>query len=285
MAEQSMNQQLQKLNYNNEISIEDPIGDAYLPYSLNLYKDNIKTPEQINHEYIVISLFKNVLSRNPTSSETEKYTKQIINNELDENMLRINLINSVEYRRNMKLQSNEVSADLEYSYAKGDLISYINQLYFKELDTEIPKGMILPLKDIFTYLQNNEYLFRALLNHTNFKLFEKDILDLRMMTKSGISELFAKYFILYDLKMSANDIKRHDIINRVKVPKNPTQSNPTVEKPNNGPVSTIPQTLQNNVNNSAIAEINKNDNTFDQANAAFDRTNPNVISIGSMLRN
>jgi hypothetical protein len=279
MHEQSMNQQLQTLNYNNIISIEDPIGDAYLPYSLNLYKDDVKSPEQINYEYVVISLFKSVFDRNPSKSEIEKYSEQLLNQEVDENMLRIILINSVEYRRNSKLQSNNVYNDLEYSYARGDMISYINQLYFMELDKEIPKSMILPLKDIFTYLQNNEYLFRALLNHTNYNLFQKDIIDLKMMTKSGISELFNKYFILYDLKMAANDIKRHDVINRTKLPKNPTP----VSSENSDPVSTTPSILQNKVSNSSLQEVNKDDTTFDTANGAFDINNPNVIKLGDLM--
>ena len=158
MFEQSINQRLQTMYYNNTISIEDPIGDAFLPYSMNLYKDDVKSPELVNHEYTVISLYKNILNRNPSQSEIEKYSKQMLNQEVDEQMLRIILINSVEYRRNSKLQSNEVHSDLEYSYARGDMISYINQLYFLELDKEIPKSMILPLKDIFTYLQNKNLL-------------------------------------------------------------------------------------------------------------------------------
>jgi len=267
MFEQSINQRLQTMYYNNTISIEDPIGDAFLPYSMNLYKDDVKSPEQVNHEYTVISLYKNILNRNPSQSEIEKYSKQIMNQEVDEQMLRIILINSVEYRRNSKLQSNEVHSDLEYSYARGDMISYINQLYFLELDKEIPKSMILPLKDIFTYLQNNEYLFRALLNNTNYTLFEKDVIDLKMMTKSGISELFNKYFILYDLKIAANDIKRHDIVNRTKLPKNPTtvSSSETV----NTPVSVAPDVLQNKVKSSSIKEVNKDDDIFNKANDIF----------------
>jgi len=189
-----------------------------------------------------------------------------LNQEVDEQMLRIILINSVEYRRNSKLQSNDVHNDLEYSYARGDMISYINQLYFIEIDKEIPKSMILPLKDVFAYLQNNEYLFRALLNNTNYNLFEKDVIDLKMMTKSGISELFNKYFVLYDLKVAANDIKRHDIINRTKLPKNPTVSSP--ETPT-APVSVAPDVLQNKVKSSAIKEVNKNDDIFNKANDIF----------------
>ena len=124
------------------------------------------------------------------------------------------LLNSAEYRRNIKLQSNDVSADMEYSIAKEDMMSYIKRLYFNELGIEPQKGMMLPLKDIYTYLQNNEFLFRAFLIDGKYTLFEKEVLDTRLLTKSRLSEIFEKYYILYDLKLSANDIKRNDILHR-----------------------------------------------------------------------
>jgi len=215
MQEQSLQMNLDQLLYNNHISIEDPISDAYLPYSCNVYDNIIKTPEQNNFEYSIISLFKELLDRNPTASEIEKYSQQFTDNQLDINMLRVNLLNSSEYRRNMKLQNNDVSADIEYSHAKEDMLSYLNKLYFMELDKESPKAMLLPLKDVYIYLQNNEYLFRALLVHRNYHLFEKDVLDTKMLTKAKLSDLFNNYFIPYDLQLSGNDIMRHDYLNKI----------------------------------------------------------------------
>ena len=129
-------------------------------------------------------------------------------------MLRVNVLNSAEYRRNIKLQSNDVHSDMEYSIAKEDMMSYIKRLYFNELGIEPQKGMMLPLKDIYTYLQNNEFLFRAFLIDGKYTSFEKEVLDTRLLTKSRLSEIFEKYYILYDLKLSANDIKRNDILHR-----------------------------------------------------------------------
>lgn len=214
MMEKSFQMQLQQQLYNNVIALEDPISDAYLPYSCNIFNGFIKSPEENNNDYDIISIFKKVLDRNPTSSELLKYNRQMKEGELDASMLKINLINSSEYRRKIKLQSNDVLADVEFKYAKEDLLSYLSRLYYNELEYEIPKQMMLPLKDIFIYLQNNEYLLRALLNHDNYPLFEKDVIDMKLLTKTKLGEYFEKYFILYDLKLSANDIKRHDILER-----------------------------------------------------------------------
>ena len=106
-----------------------------------------------SNEYIIINVFKSVLNRSPNSSEIIRYSEQMENNELDEHLLKIQLMNSTEYRRNVKLQSNDVEADLEYAYAKEDLLTYISKLYFDERNMELPHVMLLPLRDIYVYLQ------------------------------------------------------------------------------------------------------------------------------------
>lgn len=214
MQERSLNMATHRHQYNNKIDIDDPIQDAYLPYKGNNSIFGVKSVEQNNHEYVIISIFKEILDRNPTKVELEKYAKQFGTNDIDESILKINLINSVEYRRNVKLQSNEVAGDIEYEYAKKDLLYIVSSLYFQELEREIPKGMLLPLKDIWTYLQGNQYLFRAFLVDKNYDLFENEILELNLLTKANLSRLIDKYFILYELKLKANDIQRYDVLTR-----------------------------------------------------------------------
>lgn len=246
MQEQSMLLNLQQYQDKNKISIDDPVSDAYLPYSRNVFNTPVKTPEQANYEYMVITMFKNILDRNPSASEIQKYATMLAEGDLDEGLLRINLLNSVEYRRNVALQSNGVSSDMEYSYAKEDLISYISKLYFMELDKEAPKQMLLPLRDMYVFFQSNEYLFRALLIHDKYALFEKDVMSERLLTKSNLSDIFNKYYILYDLKLLANDIKRSDILKRSG---NTSQS--TLEPPVIPVVSITPGTNPMTVDNAS----------------------------------
>lgn len=214
MQERSLNMNMHKHQYNNRIDIDDPIQDSYIPYRENNSGFGLKSIEQNNDEYIIISVFKNVLNRNPTKVELEKFSRQFDQNDIDESTLRINLINSVEYRRNVKLQSNEVSGDIEYEFAKKDLLFIISGLYLQELGKEIPKGMLLPLRDIWLYFQGNQFLFRAFLIDEKYPLFEKEVLELNLLTKANLSRLIDKYFILYDLKLKANDIQRYDVLSR-----------------------------------------------------------------------
>ena len=272
MQEQAMLLNLQQYQDTNKISIEDPVSDAYLPYSRNVFDTPVKTPEQANYEYMVISLFKSVLDRNPSASEIQKYASMLAEGDLDEGLLRINLLNSVEYRRNIALQSNGVSSDMEYSYAKEDLMSYINKLYFMELNKEAPKQMLLPLRDMYVFFQSNEYLFRALLIHEKYVLFEKDVMSTRLLTKSNLSDIFNKYYILYDLKLKANDIKRSDILKRG------GNTNQTIIQPPVIPVvSVIPTT-----NPMTVGDASSNQDTTNKMFSKILKDADNVINLNDI---
>lgn len=274
MQEQAMLLNLQQYQDKNKISIDDPVSDAYLPYSRNVFNTPVKTPEQANYEYMVITMFKNVLDRNPTASEIQKYASMLSEGDLDEGLFRLNLLNTVEYRRNIALQSNGVSSDMEYSYAKEDLISYISKLYFMELDKEAPKQMLLPLRDMYVFLQSNEYLFRALLIHDKYVLFEKDVISTRLLTKANLSEMFSKYYILYDLKLMANDIKRSDIFKRSGKTDQSTLQPPVIPVVSVS-VATNPMTVDNASSNQDITNkmfskiLEDSDNVFNLNDIKF----------------
>jgi hypothetical protein len=246
--------------------IEDPISDANKPYSFNLYEKPsiVQRTDDNQYEYIIIANYKKILNRNPTVSELKMYLDQFKSSEINENLLKIYLLNSTEYVLNVKLQSNEINGDVEYSYAKDDLISIISELYFNELKTEPPQGMLLPLRDIYMYLESNPYIFRALLVHANYAKFEAEVLATKLLKKEYLSIIYDKYFNIYDLKLRANDIKRYDILARDAekqsvntLPSNPTfqgASLETVSDPNIGAGSgakfedTIPSTYVHQLN-------------------------------------
>jgi hypothetical protein len=211
---------------NKDPNMADPISDANMPYSQNIYEKQI-VEKNIN-EYEIITIYKQLLDRNPRSDELEKAILQFGSGELNAELLRTYLLNSTEYSLNVKLQSNTVNDDVEYRYAKEDLILIISRMYFDELKVEPPKRMLLPLKDVFLLLENDKYLFRALLVHTNYKIFEDEVLSSKLMKKENILETFEKYFVLNDLKMKANDIKRYDALNKVN-----TQTQPPAAVPVN----------------------------------------------------
>lgn len=215
-------------NLSGNIEADDPITDAHLPYSFNVYNKDLPHPievqEQNNFEYIIINTYKKILNRNPNEKELVNHILLFKRGELNEDLLRTYLLNSTEYAINSKTQSNDIDADIEYSFAKEDMMIMLSDIYFSELGVEVPKNMLLPLRDIFMYLDNDRYLLRALLINDNYVSFENEVINNRRLKKETILNIFTKYFVLDDIRSRANDIRRYDALNR----QNTSQSRPQI---------------------------------------------------------
>lgn len=201
--------------------INDIVRDTYLPYSRLEYDGNkdiseaggnvdMNSPENNNKKYAIIRLFKDLLYRNPTSRELNTYFRKIVNTQLDLKKLRNLIINSEEYRKVVNLQSNNANSDVVYSNAKVNTVNQISSLYFQELDEEIPKSLISPLKDIYVYFQFNDYLFRALITNQRYSDFKSHILDSKDLKQSDIIDLLEQYYDMVELREKANNILRYD---------------------------------------------------------------------------
>ena len=262
-------------------TLSDPISDAYLPYSLNTYKDDIKTPEDNNNQYLIITLYRELLGRQPTKLELYRIMSKLHNKELDQYTLRTNIINSEEYIRLIKLQSNNVNPELEYSFAKNDLINTIAKIYNNELEKIIPTGMSLPLRDIYIYMQYNKYLFRAMLNHNNYIKFENEILNTDRLKREKLLDIFNTHFILYELTMKANDIKRYDLYNKNIVDNEPKESAPY----NNNMSYDIYNNNDDYIDTANLLSkiVEKSDKIYDKNGSNKNSKNnmkPNILAIG-----
>jgi hypothetical protein len=189
-------------------NIEDPIDDAYLSYSSNIFNQELKSIDDNTYEYTIINTYKTILQRNPSSSELNKNINLFKIKELDEEKLKLQLYNTPEYRRLIKMQNNEVESGLEGALAKEELLTKLSKIYYEERKVDVPRKMLLPLKDTFVHLQFDQYLFRAMLIHINYPKFENDILDAALLTREKLLEFFNKYFELSELKSKANDIRK-----------------------------------------------------------------------------
>lgn len=198
--------------YENIKSFDKPMDDKFLP---DFYKEDIKDINDINLEYNIIATYKTILKRNPTKDEIDKIILRIKKGELIEDEIKIELYNSNEYDRIIKMESNGYGDGLDIAYAKEDLSAKIGKMYYNELKQTIPSKMVIPIRDIFIYFQNNEYIFRAMLIHKNYNNFEKTILETFNINKAKLLELFNMNFKLTDLKIKANDIIKYDLLNKI----------------------------------------------------------------------
>lgn len=217
-----------QMEYINDKKVIDPISDAYLPYSqTEIKKIDISDPLYNINKYKIITLYKQLLYRQPTSEELNEWSRKIMINQINLEKIKRHIINSDEYIRVIKLQSNDPNPNLIYADNKQNIYGKIAELYLTELNEEIPKALLGPLKDLYHYLQYNEHLFRAILIHSNFENFKSEIIENKKLIKNDIIKIFKKYFTEKEIKDKANDIQRFDKYNKSDKVKDIFESNNT----------------------------------------------------------
>lgn len=207
-------EEIAKLAYEDDgtfLKQHDAVSDANIPYEYNIYEHPMQKNE---YEYTIISIYKKVLSRNPTYNELNKHVAEFASGDLNEDLLRTYLLNSSEYAMSARLQTDNINADLEYAYAKEDMLLMISTMYLDELQNEAPRIMLLPLRDIYMHLDHNKYMFRAFLIDENYPKFEKEVMTTKKLKKNDIYALFKKHFDINVIKLRANDIQKYDLLNK-----------------------------------------------------------------------
>ena len=185
--------------------IELPIDDKYLPINVNA---GIDKRNESNNNYIIIDMYKSILNRQPSKQEL------INGRSLTKNELKMQLLNKPEYNHMISMQNNDAIEDIEGEIAKEELLLKIKQLYKEEKNKDIDSKMLLPLRDCMIHMQYNEYLMKALLDNNNYHKFEKEVLSNKMLDKDTLLQLFNDHFDLLELKLVANDIIKHDLLNK-----------------------------------------------------------------------
>jgi hypothetical protein len=187
-------------------SIEFPIPDAYLTYYLPIDSNNI-------YDYKIISEFRNILGRPPTSEEIKLYRFKLLTGEVDEIFMRTILYNSTEYEYMKETQLNEVEHTLEFNTHKKMLFEIITNLYMLYHKDEIYENMLEHLRSILIHFQFDMYLFIAFLSSKKYIPFQTEVLETDIINKYVLREIFYKHFILLELHNIANAIKQEDLKN------------------------------------------------------------------------
>jgi len=147
----------------------------------------------------IIDVYMEVLNRQPTGTELVDYQRQINNGEMTLIGLRQKLIDSEEYERLIKTQTNVLAPELNKMLSDKLLIEKIGKIYKEEKGKTIPNELIFPYKDVYIYLEYNEFAFRAFLRNKKYEEFENDVLRMEKPTKE-------KVIALLDKKMSKKSI-------------------------------------------------------------------------------
>ena len=197
-------------------TITDPIGDEYLPYTVKNYKDDpVAIAKNNMNEYTIINVYKNILDRQPTDKELNKSLQDFYENDIDEGILKLRIYNSSEYKIITNMQSNDIKPELITNISKGQLKDKLKQFYKDQFNTIITNTKLIDiLIKCYIHLQFNDYLFKAMLMHDKYMAFENRLRMEVILSDEKILYIFNRNFILYELRLIANELKRQDIIKR-----------------------------------------------------------------------
>jgi uncharacterized membrane protein len=142
----------------------------------------------------ITDVYLEILMRQPTGTELVDHVRRIQRGTMTLEGLRERLIESDEYERMMKTQSNQLAPELDRMLSDRAIIEKLSRIYREERGKAIPEKMIQPLKDIYIELDYNEFAFRAFLREAGYEDFENDVMRMLTPTRADVLALFAKKF-------------------------------------------------------------------------------------------
>jgi hypothetical protein len=209
----------QMIKYRNALNdnhddITVPVSDVYLPYADSSFEDAKDSTQSKINEFVIINMYKNLLDRQPTPYELNKHLQEFYEKNIDEESLKMRIYNSTEYKMIVKMQSNDVDAGLITVASSENLLDKLRGMYYDLLKKEPEKEMLLPLKDCYIHLQYNDYLFKAMLIHSNYWKFENEVLEAAMLSREKMLEIFNRHFLLSEMRLVANEFKKQEVLRR-----------------------------------------------------------------------
>lgn len=160
----------------------------------------------------LIQTYSKILNRNPTATELAKHIKEIDRKEYTIHELEIRLYNSDEYKRLIKTQENGLSPELSRMVEEKELIQYIRELYTKERQKKPITDVLLPLRDLFVYVDYNPYKFVAMLRDSKYPDFEVEFLATKKLSKDTLLDIYKRTFNELKIAEDAKAIRKTETI-------------------------------------------------------------------------
>lgn len=142
----------------------------------------------------VTDIYLEVLQRQPSGAELIETVSRLNNGTMTLEGLRQRLIQTDEYERTVKTQSNNLAPELERMLSERQILETLGRIYREERKKDIPDKMLYPLRDIYIELDYNEYAFRAFLRDPKYQEFEDIVMRMTAPTKDDVMSLFNKMF-------------------------------------------------------------------------------------------
>lgn len=161
-----------------------------------------------DYEQRVVDMYKEVLDRHPSARELVLAVRDLNSNTITWDGLRQHLMDSAEYDRMVKLQSNTLTPELDKVLMDSRIIREISAIYREIRKTDIPSDMVLPLRDLYTTINYNPFTLAAMLQDKQYETFEQDVMQTRDIDKTKTIDMFTKTFDQTELAKASAEIAK-----------------------------------------------------------------------------
>jgi hypothetical protein len=158
----------------------------------------------------VIDIYYKLLQRSPTSQELKTHATAIDEGEYDYRELELRLINSDEYQRLIKTQTNLLVPETKRMVEEKDVITVLKVIYKKFMKKDLKKELYLPMKDLYVFFDFNIYKFIAMIQDSKYPEFESMVLSDRNLSRESLIELYLKTFDDSKLNYHAEALEKID---------------------------------------------------------------------------
>ena len=158
----------------------------------------------------IIKVYYDVLKRSPSSEELKSHTKAISEKQYDYKELELRLINSDEYQRLIKTQTDGLQPETTRIIEEKDLIERIKRVYQKVRGKECPTEMYLPSRDLYIYFKYNVYKYVAMLRDTKYAEFEDAVKNDPKLSRESLIDKYLETFDDSKLNYDAAAIEEMD---------------------------------------------------------------------------
>lgn len=168
---------------------------VYLNYYYNASESEVENFDVLtSSQNELTELYQSLLKRAPKATELKDDSKRLDRGQITIYGIRQRLIDTQEYKNLVKLQSNSLTPELPKMISDRDMLNRLAEIYKEECNKVIPDNMVLPIRDIYIYLDYNEYAYKAMLRDISYPSFEQDVSTTPDLNNPQLMDIFNKYY-------------------------------------------------------------------------------------------
>lgn len=166
--------------------------------TIERFTGDTPTPSEVD----IMRVYEKVLQRQPTANElADALVKKLALDDLEGR-----LMDTDEYDRIVKVQSNSLTPELNGIIHEKKQMAYLAEIYFAEKSENVSPALLMPLRDVYIYLEYEEPAFRLFLQDAKYSVFEKKLIDTFQLSKEKTLQIFDEMFNKQDLLTRARDV-------------------------------------------------------------------------------